>query len=149
MKKSVIFMIGIVFVIAVMIVGIFGVQSTVYDQIVSIEKVSVSGFALDLSSPLTATKSSSLDNTYITTLNYQENLTGVILYEATPNNATNRAVDFKIGNDKYGSVSNLGVVTFADLKSLTNKPALVVSFILTAQDAHKAYCSYNIVVKLQ
>lgn len=119
MKKSVVILIGVIYVAAIALVSFFGLQAKIYNEKVYVEKIEIlnSGIKID-----------DQGNKYVTILpdengdrRYQ------IEYRVYPDDATTKTVSFDYDKqNKNVSVDENGVVTF------TKKGAVTV--LITATD---------------
>ena len=102
MKKSVIVLIGVIYFLAIFLVGAIGLKSKVYDEKVYVEKIEI----------LNENATLREDGSYFMKINY---LDGPIIIERklSPDDATDMSVEYIYDTNKtYVNIDNKGVVTF-------------------------------------
>ena len=88
MKKSTIFLIILVYIVSFIIVGLFGIQTRAYDEIIYVESISLKV----VSGPIVNEKYEEERNLYTFYTYYDDDLTIQLKAEVLPANATNKAV---------------------------------------------------------
>ncbi|MCR5308619.1 MAG: hypothetical protein K6E21_00715 [Bacilli bacterium] len=88
MKKSTIFLIILVYIVSFIIVGLFGIQTRAYDEIIDVESISLKV----VSGPIVNEKYEEDRNLYTFYTYYDDDLTIQLKAEVLPANATNKAV---------------------------------------------------------
>lgn len=121
MKKSTILILLIVFVLSVVIVGIFGMKIMSYNVKVYIDEITPTQIILnddnytvytyypdgsDSKYQIRNVSTETQPNTYSVAVSYYEGLTLIADYEVTPNDATNRNLKITVTYDS--AVGNLG-----------------------------------------
>lgn len=116
MKKSVIILIGLIYITSIILVGFFGTKIGTYDVVVYAEKIEV--LNKDVKT-LSGQKILTFD--FIPYENEQDNINYIQLdWKVTPENATNIGVIFSYAsNITHASVSPLGIVYFKSKGSIT------------------------------
>lgn len=112
MKKSTIILVAIVFIASVFIVGVLGLQSVPYNEIVYVEKITPTAVTLSDGSTAKIYKDAEAENEYYVRVTYSEGLVVIIDYEITPNDATNRRLHVDIENfdiEPAAELTDLGV----------------------------------------
>ena len=110
MKKSVLIVIGLVYIASILIIGFFGMRQVVYSNIIYVGEIEcINEEARDMS------------EYKLIIVDYIEGNTGVQLsYRVTPDDATNKDVRFIYDeNQTVATVTDLGTVVF-------NSPGLIV-----------------------
>lgn len=95
MKKSTILMLLIVFVVSVLVVGIFGMQSVPYEQILYVKEI-VPTSVTSMTGTSEGLEIQSDENGYYVMLPYEEGLELLINYELKPADCTNKNVEVSI-----------------------------------------------------
>ena len=96
MKKSTILIILVVFVVSVFVVGFLGIENVPYKEIIYVNKITPTHVYFGRSAEEAEIKTNSYG--YYVNFPYEEEMTVVIDYEVTPNDATNRKVNIEIQN---------------------------------------------------
>ena len=110
MKKSVLIVIGLVYIASILIIGFFGMRQVVYSNIIYVREIEcINEEARDMG------------DYKMIIVDYIEGNTGVQLsYRVTPDDATNKDVRFIYDeNQTVATVTDLGTVVF-------NSPGLIV-----------------------
>ena len=93
MKKSTIFLIILVYIVSFIIVGLFGIQTRAYDEIIDVDSISLKV----VSGAVVSENYDEKNNLYKMMAYYDDNLVIQLKAEVLPANATNKAV--KISQD--------------------------------------------------
>ena len=119
MKKSVVILIGIIYVAAIILVSFYGLQFKVFDQIVPVEKIEILNEGL---------KDNDLWGKYaVVSVDANGEAKYQIQYRVYPDNASDTKVHFSYDpNTKCATVDENGLITF-------NRPG-VISIIITPMD---------------
>ena len=110
MKKSVLIVIGLVYIASILIIGFFGMRQVVYSNIIYVREIEcINEEARDMG------------DYKLIIIDYIEGNTGVQLsYRVTPDDATNKEVQFVYNEEQnVASVTELGAVIF-------NSPGLII-----------------------
>ena len=110
MKKSVLIVIGLVYIASILIIGFFGMRQVVYSNIIYVKEIEcINEEARDMGSYK------------MIVVDYVEGNTGVQLsYRVTPDDATNKDVQFVYNEEQnVALVTELGAVIF-------NSPGLII-----------------------
>lgn len=99
MKKSTILILLIVFLGSVLIVGIFGIQSVPYEQIVYVKEIKFTSVTTISSSAESVEIRTGSNGLQYVLLDYEEDLEVLINYELTPADCTNKDIKIIIVND--------------------------------------------------
>ena len=123
MKKSTFLILLIVFVLSVVVVGIFGMKIMSYNVKVYIEEITPTDVVLNDDNNTTyryypngnttdknqIRKHPTQANTYYVVVAYRQDLALIIDYEITPNDSTNRNLKITITSDSKGGVDGASV----------------------------------------
>lgn len=114
MKKSVIILIGIIYIMAIAIVSFFGLQMETFDETIYVEKVEFTNESIQ-------TTKSGLKYIVVEYDGTDENPTVVQLeWKVTPDNASTKSVRFVYDEDTtVGEVTNFGTVIFYKKGTIT------------------------------
>ena len=104
MRKSVILVILIIYILSIVIVGFLGIKLKVYDENFYVEKITCTNTE---ARPV----SGKTDESRII-LTYTENLQYQLQFDVQPVNATNKNLSYTSLNTNIATVNELGVVTF-------------------------------------
>ena len=88
MKKSTIFLIILVYIVSFIIVGLFGIQTRAYDEIIYVDSISLKV----VSGSIVSEKYEEERSLYTFSTYYDDDLTIQLKAEVLPANATNKAV---------------------------------------------------------
>lgn len=109
MKKSTVILVAAVFAVSVFVVGIFGLRSVPYNEIVYVE--SITPTAVTLSNGKSAEIRRTGDEYYVR-IDYEKDLVVIVDYVITPNDATTRKIDVTMecfNKDPSATMTDLGV----------------------------------------
>lgn len=99
MKKSTVLILLIVFLGSVLIVGIFGIKSVPYEQIVYVSNIKFTSVTTMSSNSQTLEIRTSSSGLQYILLDYEDNLEVLINYEITPADSTNKNIKIIIVNE--------------------------------------------------
>ena len=103
MKKSVIILIGIIYIASIVFISFFGMKMVLYNETVYVEKVECINDDL---------KENSSGEKYII-LNYEDGLVYQIRWRVYPDNASNKEVEFVYDKqNKMAEINSFGAVIF-------------------------------------
>lgn len=97
MKKSTILLIAVVFAVSVFVVGIFGIKNVPYNQRIYVEEITLRSLTLSNGKTVDI-KQNDNDGSYYVRIEYEEDLSVMVNYTVTPNNATNRNLNITVDN---------------------------------------------------
>lgn len=129
MKKSVIILIGVIYIIAVAMVSFFGLKTQVYNEKIYISKIELLNENIQTTSK----------GENILIVNYDD---GPVIIERKiyPDNATKKVVEYKYDKtNQVATVDQMGVVTFSE-------PGAVTVYIM-AKDGSGVITALKIIAK--
>ena len=158
MKKPVIFTILCIYILSIVIVGVFGVKLTVHDQVVYQQKI-VCRYMI--SDPDTYNlKYDDPDGTYYVSRNvsgkeikyvdYKKDLKFSIFYDVYPDNANDKKVNLTLSNENMASIDKVnGIITFNDLEAAGfTKPYAIFVVYLKAVDGSNISTNITVTAKM-
>ncbi|MBQ8761841.1 MAG: Ig-like domain-containing protein [Clostridia bacterium] len=104
MRKSVILVILIIYILSIVIVGFLGIKLKVYDENFYVEKITCTNTE--------ARPVRGKDDECLIIISYRENLQYQLQFDVQPANATNKNLSYTSLNTNIATVNELGVVSF-------------------------------------
>lgn len=148
MKKPIIFILSILFVLSIVITGILGVKMGAGETITYVDKIQCTD--LIVGSDSIAAEETDVLNTYKSTIDYKHDLKFALKYLVLPDNATYKEVKFLSGNEKWFNISKFGIVsfteTFAKIAENGSFKRLTLNATLRSTDGHAIEAFYKITV---
>ena len=126
MKKSTILIILVVFAASVFVVGFLGIENVPYKEIIYVKEITPTHVYFGRQAEEAEIIKD--EDGYYVRFPYEEDITVVIDYEITPNDATNRRVSIEIQNlntDSDATIESSGAIT------LHNKGPVCVTYRAT------------------
>jgi uncharacterized protein YxeA len=163
MKKPVVFAIVCIYILAIVIVGVFGVKLQVYDQVIYASQVECKYLLLDQdtinlvydndTNKYNISRYDSSLNRNVMFLYYKENTKFSIYYDIYPDNTTTKSAKVTVSNDTLASVNDEnGIVSVNNLTPefiASGKKWLIFSVHVTATDGSDIDAEVNITFKIQ
>lgn len=140
MKKPVILIVGIIYILSIVIVGFLGIKPKVFN-----EKIYVEDIVLTFDEKLTKKETTNPDIDYFYTVKNVENLTFDITAQVTPNNATNKECTFEsVGKDDYYTLTSVyaGEATIATIQCSGSNLGRTISLKVSSTDGNKSMVKF-------
>lgn len=140
MKKPVILIVGIIYILSIVVVGFLGIKPKVFN-----EKIYVTDIVLTFDEKLTKKETTNPNVDYFYTAKNVENLTFDIAAQVLPNNASNKECTFEsVGKDDYYTLSTVyaGEATIATVQCSGSNLGRTISLKVSSTDGNKSMVKF-------
>lgn len=142
MKKVVIFLITIFFVVSVVVVGIYGVKMEA-DEIIYIEEIRINNVIFGTDA-LEVDKLEGKNQYRCSKILFEDTTQFYISYDVLPDNASSHNVVFSLSNEDYVTIDKKGVVSYKGPYE-DNPHYISYNIMILADDGHSASANLKII----